>query len=146
MGLGSVRKPQIDSGGVLHRLPIQADSQALICLHIFIDLHIGSIPDVILATNCRKQLFDNGVGLMRAAYEKLSKYYYEPEGAFHYNWYDGASTSQGVPVSLGLHEGDVNATSMAIDTIFRIFDLLELEVGKPFDREDGKKFLEKIGE
>ena len=95
---------------------------------------------------CRKQLFDNGVGLMRAAYEKLSKYYYEPEGAFHYNWYDGASTSQGVPVSLGLHEGDVNATSMAIDTIFRIFDLLELEVGKPFDREDGKKFLEKIGE
>ena len=95
---------------------------------------------------CRKQLFDNGVGLMRAAYAKLSKYYYEPEGAFHYNWYDGASTSQGVPVSLGLHEGDVNATSLGIDTIFRIFELLELPVGKPFDREDGKKFLEKIGE
>ena len=95
---------------------------------------------------CRKQLFDNGVGLMRAAYEKLSKYYYEPEGAFHYNWYDGASTSQGVPVSLGLHEGDVNATSMAIDTIFRIFDLLELEVGKPFDKEDGKKFIKAINE
>ena len=94
----------------------------------------------------RKRLFENGVGLMRAAYLKLLPYYYEPESSFHYNHYDGASTSQGVRVSLGLYEGDVNATSLAIDTIFRVLNLLELDVGKPFSSEDGKKFFERIGE
>jgi hypothetical protein len=92
----------------------------------------------------RKILFENGIGIMSAAAAKLRCYYYEPEGAFHYNWYDGASTSQGVPVSLGLHEGDVNATVInctgVIHNSLKALELNEYYV-PVFDSQGYEKFL-----
>lgn len=94
----------------------------------------------------RGLLFDNGAEIISAAEAKLRPYYHEGESAFHYCHNGSSSTSQNAPASLGLYEGDVNATSLGIDTIVRIFNLLELPIGKPCNKNDGEAFFRKINE
>jgi len=91
-------------------------------------------------------LYENGVELISATAQKLRPYFFEPESAFHYCHGGSSSTSQNAPASLGVLEGDVNATSLGIDTIVRVFNMLDLEIGKPCDKNDGTRFLESIGE
>jgi hypothetical protein len=83
--------------------------------------------------------------LFKATVNKLSVFAKE-SGGFSYNQGNSASITQGVTASLGLAEGDVNATSLSVGTMRRIYDLLELDAGKCFDSEDGKRFFEMIGE
>ena len=93
----------------------------------------------------KKMLIDNGVALMRITAEKLRPFYKAHEAAFSYCKAGSCPTSQAVPASLGLPEGDVNATSLSVGTRRRVFDMLELDAGKPCDRADGKKFFKLIG-
>ena len=95
---------------------------------------------------CKRILLENGVELMRVTAEKLRPYYHAPEAAFHYCTFGSSPTSQRVPTSLGVKEGDVNATSLGIDTIVRIFRLLDADIGKPCGAQDGEAFLRLIGE
>jgi hypothetical protein len=71
---------------------------------------------------------------------------YVSEGAFSYCPGFSSSWSQGKVVCLGLDEADVNATSLSVGTRRRVFDMLGLSMGKPFDESDGKRFFEMIGE
>jgi hypothetical protein len=83
---------------------------------------------------------------MNITAEKLRPFYKEHEGAFSYCKAGSCPTSQAVPASLGLPEGNVNATSLSVGTMRRIYDMLELDAGKCFDESDGKKFFEMINE
>jgi hypothetical protein len=94
----------------------------------------------------RDMFFEHGTALISATATKLRHFFHEPESAFHYCHNGSSWISQNVPASLGLLEGDVNATSLGIDTVCRVFDMLELPIGKPCDTSDGVRFLEKIGE
>ena len=94
----------------------------------------------------KAMLIEHGLELMNITAEKLRPFYKEHEGAFSYCKAGSAITSQAVPASLGLPEGDVNATSLSVGTMRRVFDILELDTGKCFDSEDGKRFFEMIGE
>ncbi len=94
----------------------------------------------------RQMLMDRGIELMNITAEKLRPFYKEHEAAFSYCKAGSCPTSQAVPASLGLAEGDVNATSLSVGTMRRIYDMLELEAGKCCDAEDGKRFFEMIGE
>ena len=91
-------------------------------------------------------LFERGIDLMRITARKLRPFYKEHEAAFSYCKAGSCPTSQAVPASLGLPEGDVNATSLSVGTMRRVFDMLELDAGKCCDASDGKRFFEMIGE
>lgn len=94
----------------------------------------------------QKALFEHGVELMEITADKLRPFYKPNESAFSYGTAGSSPTSQAVPTSLGLPEGDVNAESLAIGTMRRVYDLLSLNVGKCFNQEDGREFFAKIGE
>ena len=94
----------------------------------------------------RALLFECGIDLMNITAEKLRPFYKEHEAAFSYCKAGSCPTSQAVPASLGLPEGDVNAMSLSVGTMRRVYDMLELDVGKCFDENDGKKFFEMINE
>ena len=56
--------------------------------------------------------------------EKLSKFR-KPDGSFSYEQRRSAPTTQGVPVSLGAYEGDVNGTALAMNTMSgTVFEVL----------------------
>ena len=96
--------------------------------------------------DARGMLFEHGVELMSITADKLKPFYKENECVFSYCKAGSCPTSQGVPASLGLPEGDVNAESLSVGTMRRVYDILGLDVGKCFDTTDGKAFFEKIGE
>ena len=97
-------------------------------------------------TEAQRLLLDRGVELMNTTAEKLRPFYKEGECAFSYCKAGSCPTSQAVPASLGLPEGDVNAQSLAVGTMRRVYDMLDLDAGKCFDRADGKEFFAAIGE
>ena len=94
----------------------------------------------------KQMLYDKGVDLMRITAKKLRPFYKEHEAAFSYCKAGSCPTSQAVPASLGLPEGDVNATSLSVGTMRRVYDILDLDAGKCMNSNDGKRFFEIIGE
>lgn len=93
-----------------------------------------------------KLLTDNAAKFIGITAKKLRPFYRAHEGAFSYCPGCSSSWSQGKVVCLGLDEADVNATSLSVGTRRRVFDILGLSMGKPFDEADGKRFFEMIGE
>ena len=94
----------------------------------------------------QKLLTDNAAEFIGITAKKLRPFYRAHEGAFSYCPGFSSSWSQGKVVCLGLDEADVNATSLSVGTRRRVFDMLGLSMGKPFDESDGKRFFEMIGE
>lgn len=97
-------------------------------------------------TEAKSALYKNGKELITKLYQKLLPYYYTPESAFHYCNDGSSSTSQNAPASMGVLEGDMNATSLGVDSIARLFRLLDLPVGRPCDKEDYDRVFKIIGE
>ena len=96
--------------------------------------------------DARGMLLERGVELMSITADKLSPFFKENECVFSYCKAGSCPTSQAVPASLGLPEGDVNAQSLSVGTMRRIYDMLELDAGKCFDLADGEAFFKKIKE
>lgn len=96
--------------------------------------------------SAKKLLTDNAAEFIAITAKKLRPFYRAHEGAFSYCPGCSSSWSQGKVVCLGLDEADVNATSLSVGTRRRVFDMLGLSMGKPFDESDGKRFFEMIGE
>ena len=91
-------------------------------------------------------LLDNAESFISITAKKLRPFYRAHEGAFSYCPGCSSSWSQGKVVCLGLDEADVNATSLSVGTRRRVFDMLGLNMGKPFDELDGERFFKMIGE
>ena len=88
---------------------------------------------------------ENSTELIDETIAKLAKFRQE-DGSYSYCMGYSSPTTQGVPVSLGFAEGDVNATALAMDTYQRVFSVLGLssvEV-KICDYRDGERFIETI--
>ena len=76
---------------------------------------------------------------------KLAKFRQE-DGTFGYNQGTSSPTTQGVPVSLGFPEGDVNAVALAMDMYNCVYSVLgysDVEV-KLCDWRDGERFINTI--
>ena len=88
---------------------------------------------------------ENATALIEETIAKLDKFKVD-DGSYAYCMGYSSPTTQGVPVSLGLYEGDVNATALAMDTYQRVFSVLglsDVEV-KICDYRDGERFIETI--
>ena len=88
---------------------------------------------------------ENAAGLVDETIAKLAKFR-QDDGSYSYCMGYSSPTTQGVTVSLGFAEGDVNATALAMDTYQRVFSVLGLssvEV-KICDYRDGDRFIETI--
>ena len=72
---------------------------------------------------------------------KLAKFI-QADGTYGYNQGTSSPTTQGVPVSLGMPEGDVNATDLAYDTYADAFSVLGYTAVKLCDYRDGERVLE----
>jgi hypothetical protein len=96
--------------------------------------------------SAKKLLTDNAAQFIGITAKKLRPFYRAHEGAFSYCPGFSSSWSQGKVVCLGLDEADVNATSLSVGTRRRVFDMLGLSMGKPFNESDGEKFFKMIGE
>ena len=70
--------------------------------------------------------------------EKLAKFR-KPDGSFSYEQKRSAPTTQGVPVSLGVYEGDVNGTALAMNTmsgtVFEVLGISRVPLYGPDDLE-----------
>ncbi len=78
--------------------------------------------------------------------EKLSKFR-KPNGSFSYEQHRSAPTTQGVPVSLGVYEGDVNGLACAMHyPLNSIFSVLGIGRVKLCSHEDFLRFRRQIDE
>jgi len=66
----------------------------------------------------------------------------QADGTFSYCMGHSSATTNGAPVSLGLPEGDVNATALASSMYRSVFTAAGLEVVQMCDSEDGKRLLD----
>ena len=86
---------------------------------------------------------ENAPAMIAESKAKIAKFI-QADGTFGYNQGTSAPTTQGVPVSMGLPEGDVNATSL-ICTMYRCcFTVLGYSVVPLCDYRDGERFIETI--
>ena len=74
---------------------------------------------------------------------KLAKFI-QDDGTYGYNQGTSAPTTQGTAVSLGMPEGDVNATALAYNTYADAFSVLGYNAVKLCDYRDGERVLETI--
>ena len=70
----------------------------------------------------------------------------KPDGSFSYLPKASCPTSQGCRASLGVDEGDVNATSLALGSRKRTLWILDIDAGYMCDSSDSKLFYELLGE
>ncbi len=70
----------------------------------------------------------------------------QDDGSFGYNFGTSSPTTQGVPVSLGFAEGDVNATALAHGMYSAVFTVLGYSRVKLCDYRDGDRFLQTLSE
>ena len=74
--------------------------------------------------------------MIRKTAKKLAAFK-SPDGAFSYNIGVAAPYTQGVHVSLGIHEGEVNGTVLAVNGVTRtVFQCLGVKRPPLFSRED----------
>ena len=86
---------------------------------------------------------ENAPAMIAESKAKIAKFI-QADGTFGYNQGTSAPTTQGTPVSMGLPEGDVNATSL-ICTMYRCcFTVLGYSVVPLCDYRDGERFIETI--
>ena len=88
---------------------------------------------------------DNLPKMIYNSIEKLRPFK-QADGTFSYCMGYSSPTTQGVPVSLGLPEGDVNATCLASSMYRCVFTDAGLDVVQLCDATDGERFLDTIRE
>ena len=86
---------------------------------------------------------EHAVEMIRNSMAKLSKFLHS-DGSYSYNPGHSAPTLYGTSVSLGLEEGDVNATILACGMYRSVFTVLGYDVIHMCDYRDGERFLETI--
>ena len=86
---------------------------------------------------------ERAVKMIKCVEGKLAKFI-QPDGSYGYNQGTSAPTTQGVPVSLGLPEGDSNATELAKNTYIYVFRVLGYTPPKMCDPSDGERVLEML--
>ena len=92
----------------------------------------------------RRSIYDRLPAMIDKTIEKLSKFR-KPDGSFSYEQHRSAPTTQGVPVSLGLYEGDVNGLACAMQyTISSIFSALGIPRIPMCNNDDFLDFRAKI--
>lgn len=88
-----------------------------------------------------EMLYENAAEMIRRTKEKL-QVYKKADGGFSYMPDHSSATSQGVKASLGVAEGDVNATTIAVNGVLRNLNLcLGLKHHPPYNEEDVKRFV-----
>lgn len=91
----------------------------------------------------KELLRENAAAMLRKTKEKL-QVFYKPDGSFSYCPDKSAPYSQGAHASMGLNEGDVNATALANATRRLPLKVLDISDPIPFGEEDSKIFFEII--
>ncbi|MBQ7386968.1 MAG: hypothetical protein IJW03_02255 [Clostridia bacterium] len=92
----------------------------------------------------REKIYARLPELIDKTIEKLNKFR-KPDGSFSYEQHRSAPTTQGVPVSLGVYEGDVNGLACAMQyPLGSIFGVLGIGVIPMCNNEDFLKFRAKI--
>ena len=86
---------------------------------------------------------ENAVEMIANSIDKLSRFIHE-DGTYGYNQGTSAPSLYGTPVSLGLPEGDVNATILASGMYSSVFSVLGYQSIKLCDYRDGERFIETI--
>ena len=86
---------------------------------------------------------ERAVEMIYNSMKKLDKFK-QADGTFGYNQGSSASHTQGVWVSKGLPEGDVNATALASSMYRAVFTVLGYNAVPLCDYRDGKRFLESL--
>ena len=86
---------------------------------------------------------ENAVEMISNSIDKLSRFIHE-DGTYGYNQGTSAPSLYGTPVSLGLPEGDVNATILACGMYSSVFSVLGYQSIKLCDYRDGERFIETI--
>ena len=94
----------------------------------------------------RKKIYARLPELVDKTIEKLKKFQ-KPDGSFSYEQHRSAPTTQGVPVSLGVYEGDVNGLACAMFyPLHSIFPLLGLQKVQMCNHDDFLRLRNKIVE
>ncbi len=93
----------------------------------------------------KARLRERGAELLLATKKKV-EVFAKSDGSFSYLPKASCPTSQGCRASLGVDEGDVNATSLALGSRKRSLWILDIDAGYMADKEDTKIFLELLGE
>ena len=92
----------------------------------------------------RKKIYDALPAMVDKTIEKLNKFR-KPDGSFSYEQKRSSPTTQGVPVSLGLYEGDVNGLACAMHYLLSgVFGVLGLKRIPLISHEDFLDFREKL--
>ena len=85
----------------------------------------------------------NVTEMMQKTVAKLAKFI-QADGSYGYNQGTSAPSVYGTQVSLGLPEGDVNATNLATSMYRSVFTVLGLDVIPLCDYRDGERFVNTI--
>lgn len=93
----------------------------------------------------KARLRERAVELLLATKKKV-EVFAKPDGSFSYLPKASCPTSQGCRASLGVDEGDVNATSLALGSRKRTLWILDIDAGYMCNEADAKLFLELLGE
>lgn len=92
----------------------------------------------------REKIYEHLPELIDKTIEKLAKFR-KPDGSFSYEQHRSSPTTQGVPVSLGEDEGDVNGLACAMHyTLSGIFGVLGIKPIPQCSNEDFRAFREKL--
>ena len=98
-----------------------------------------------LAASVKAHLLESGASVVYNTMTKLATLQ-KPDGSFSYYPDHTSSTMQGSYISLGLNEGDVTATGLAIAIYSNMFSTLGLEKVRLCDDSDRLLFIELLGE
>lgn len=93
----------------------------------------------------KARLRERAPELLRATKKKV-EVFAKSDGSFSYLPKASCPTSQGCKASLGVDEGDVNATSLALGSRKRSLWILDIDAGYMADKEDTRIFLDLLGE
>ena len=94
----------------------------------------------------RAKLIERLPEMIDKTIEKLAKFRH-PDGSFSYCQKVSASHTQGTHVSLGVEEGDVNGTALAMNTMSStIFEVLGIERVPLYSPDDFKTFVKMLHE
>lgn len=93
----------------------------------------------------KARLRERAVELLLATKKKV-EVFAKPDGSFSYLPKASCPTSQGCKASLGVDEGDVNATSLALGSRKRTLWILDIDAGYMCDSSDAEIFLNLLGE
>lgn len=91
----------------------------------------------------KAQLLDNAEELIRASKEK-TLVFRKDDGSFSYFPTKSSATSQGALVSLGLNEGDVNATGLALGVLSNMCTAYEIPRLDVFNTTAGELFVNTV--